>query len=337
MKRYNNLYPLICTTENVSAAFDNAQRGKRYYREVKKVNADRGCYEHDLAQLLRERSYKTSEYKIITRNDTGKERTIYILPFYPDRVVHHAIMQVLEPIWEKVLIRDTYAAIKGRGIHDGVRRIKKMLKDYEGTRYCLKMDVKKFYPSISHEIMKNIIRLKIKCRDTLALLDEIINSAPGVPIGNYLSQYLGNLYLAYFDHWVKEGLNVKYYARYCDDLILMSGSKKVLHKIREKVQGYLRDNLELTLKDNWQVFPTRVRGIDFLGYRFFGSHTTVRKSIATRYKCRMREVAKSSWPTCRNVVMSYKGWLRYASSQALWNTYVTTDVIKHAGIGGGIK
>ncbi len=155
MKRFKNLYPQIADIDNVRRAFDNAQRGKRHYTEVQRINADREGYVNDLYSMLQERRYSTSQYKVMTRNDTGKERTIYVLPFYPDRVVHHAIMQVLEPIWEKLLIRDTYSAIKGRGVHDGVRRIKEMLKEKRGTQYCLKMDVRKFYPNISHDIMKS--------------------------------------------------------------------------------------------------------------------------------------------------------------------------------------
>jgi len=327
MKRFGNLYSEIAEIDNVRRAFDNAQRGKRHYTEVQRINADRERYVNDLYSMLQERRYSTSEYKIMTRNDTGKERTIYVLPFYPDRVVHHAVMQVLEPIWEKLLIRDTYSAIKGRGVHDGLRRIKEMLKDKEGTQYCLKMDVRKFYPNINHDIMKSLLRKKIKCEDALNLLDEIVDSAPGVPIGNYLSQYLGNLYLTYFDHWMKETVGAKYYARYCDDLVVFGSNKGWLHDVRERVDEYLYNQLRLGIKNNWQVFPTAVRGVDFLGYRFFGDKTLVRKSIAKRYKRRMREVARHVWPTCPNVVMSYKGWLKYAGAKGLWNSYADNNVM----------
>ncbi len=332
MKRFNNLYPQICDIHNVRRAFDNAQRGKRHYTEVQRINRDREAYIQDLHRMLTDKKYRTSTYKVMTRNDTGKERTIHVLPFYPDRVVHHAIMQVLEPIWEKLLIRDTYSAIKKRGIHDGVRRVKTMLRDKPGTAYCLKVDIAKFYPSIQHDILKSVLRRKIKCPDTLAMLDEIVDSAPGVPIGNYLSQYLGNLYLTYFDHWMKENIGARYYARYCDDIVVFGSSKTWLHNVRQRVVEYLETNLQLSLKDNWQVFPTAVRGVDFLGYRFFPERTLVRKSIAQRYKRRMRQIAQHTWPTCPNVLMSYKGWLKYAGANALWNKYATRKVLNNVRI-----
>lgn len=326
MKRYAKLYPRIADLDNVVLAHANAQKGKRHYAEVKRVNRSQDAYLGHLYRLLKDRAYRTSEYTVSVRNDTGKERVIYVLPYYPDRIVHHAVMQVLEPIWERVLIRDTYSAIKGRGVHDGVRRVKKMLEDEPGTRYCLKMDVAKFYPSIDHEVLKSILRRKIKCPDTLELLDEIVDSAPGVPIGNYLSQYFGNLYLAYFDHWVKEGLRVRHYARYCDDLVVFGSSKDRLHETRRRIAAYLHDELRLHLKENWQVFPTRVRGVDFLGYRFFGSYTLVRKSIAKKFKARMARVRTRPGPTSPNSVMSYYGWCKHADTRGLWEAYVDQGV-----------
>lgn len=132
----------------------------------------------------------------------------------------------MEPIWVKIFTRDTYSCIKGRGIHALVCKLKKDLRsDVEGTKYCAKMDIKKFYPSITHSILKEIIEKKIKDKKLLKLLFEIVDSADGVPIGNYLSQFFANLYMAYFDHWVKEELKVKYYYRYADDIVLLSNDK----------------------------------------------------------------------------------------------------------------
>src|SRR5690606_15310200 len=140
-----------------------------------------------------------------------KERLVYRLPYFPDRITHHAIMNVLEPIFVANLTTDTYSCIKGRGIHACANAVKKALKDVPSTKYCLKLDITKFYPSVDHEILKALLRRKFKDQDLLELLDEIIDSAPGLPIGNYLSQYLANFYLSYFDHWIKEKKRVKYY------------------------------------------------------------------------------------------------------------------------------
>lgn len=312
--------------ENVCLAHEKAQKRKRHYSEVKRVNRNLAVYMEYLHDMLINRKYQTSEYQVQTRNDTGKERTIHVLPYYPDRIVHHCIMNVCEPIWQRTLIRDTYSAIKGRGIHDGQRRLRRMLEDRQGTKHCLKMDVEKFYPSIDHEILKQILRRKIKCRPTLDLLYEIVDSAPGVPIGNYLSQYLGNLYLSPFDHWVKEELGIRYYARYCDDIVILGPDKTKLHDIRCRVEDYLGRRLGLRLKENWQVFPVAVRGIDFLGYRSFHDYTLVRKSIAKNFKMRIRKIRKKPGRTALSQVMSYYGWLRHADAGRLWKTHVDNSV-----------
>jgi len=274
-----------------------------------------------ITEMLETDTFKNGRYEMFTRTENGKTREIFKLPYYPDRIIHHAIMNILEPIWMRVFIRDTYSTMKGRGIHDGARRIRKFLMDDAGTRYCLKFDVKKFYPSIDHGILKSIIRRSIKCRATLALLDKIIDSAPGVPIGNYLSQYFANLYLAYFDHWAKESIGAKYYSRYCDDIVILHSDKAVLHCLKNQVSEYFSKNLKLKMKENWQVFPVDIRGIDFLGYRFFRKYTLVRKRIAAKFIRKARKVRTGKVKTFNSAVspiMSYCGWLKHANARNLW-------------------
>lgn len=158
-------------------------------------------------------------------------------------------MNILEPIWVSLFTEDTYSCIKDRGIHKAADKVKKALKeDPEHTTYCLKMDIVKFYPSIDHDILKTILRKKIKDKDLLWLLDVIIDSADGVPIGNYLSQYFANIYLAYFDHWIKEVKKVRYYFRYADDIVILGDDPKQLHKLRIEIEEYLHDNLKLSLR-----------------------------------------------------------------------------------------
>ena len=332
MKRHGNLFHSIIDIDNIRLAHKKARRGKRKYKEVQMIDADPEPYFAALHTCLAAGEYATSPYQIIHKNTSGKDRTIFKLPYYPDRIVHHCIMNVLEPIWASVLIRDTYSSIKNRGVHDGVKRVKQFLMDEPGTRYCLKIDVKKFYPSVNHAILMQIIRRKIKCKPTLALLDEIIASAPGLPIGNYLSQYFGNIYLSGFDHWCKEVLGLKFYARYCDDIVVFSDSKAHLHWVLAMAKAYLADELRLSLNKNYQVFPTRVRGVDFLGYRFFGDYTLIRKRIAQKFKKKLGRVAeessKMSPVAMRSSVMSYKGWFAYADGFDLWNKYATPDVLQ---------
>ena len=231
---------------------------------------------------MKNKLYKTSEYTTFTILEP-KERLIYRLP-YIDRIVHHAVMNILKPIFIPIFTQDTYSSIEKRGVHSALKSLKKSLQsDILGTTYCLKIDIRKFYPSINNDILKNLLRRKFKDKDLLWLLDGIMDSAVGLPIGNYLSGYLSNFYLNYFDRWIKEVQGVYKYFRYCDDMVFLSGCKKFLHNLLANIKKYLCDNLKLTLKKNWQIFPVESRGIDFLGYVSFHSYTNVRKSIKQNF------------------------------------------------------
>ena len=316
--------------ENIKLAHKNARKGKLYYSEVKMVENNPEKYFTEIHNMLKNKTFRNSEYEVFMRKDRGKEREIFKLPYFPDRIIHHCIMNILEPIWMKTLIKDTYSSLKGRGIHKGVKRVKLALKDRENTKYCLKMDVRKFYPSIDHDILKQTIRKKIKDKDLLWLLDEIIDSAKGVPIGNYLSQYFGNLYLSGLDHWLKEQKRCKYTFRYCDDICVLQSDKKHLSKSRKDISDYLRTELNLKLKDNWQIFPVDKRGIDFLGYRFFHDYILLRKSTATRFKRRMKQIKKRhKHLTPINIlsgIMSYYGWMKYADCHRLQKKYIDNNI-----------
>lgn len=331
MKRFGNLFNKIYDLENIRAAHRNARKGKTHYREVKMVDADPEKYFQMIHEMLKNLTFRNSPYKVFSKKtDNGKIREIYKLPYFPDRIIHHCIMQVMEPIWFPTLIRDTYSSIKGRGIHDGVKRIKKALRNEAKTRYCFKMDIKKFYPSINHKILKHIIRKKIKDSNVLWLLDLIIDSTKGLPIGNYLSQYFGNLYLSELDHWIKEQKQIRYYYRYCDDIVILGESKSALHELQKQIGAYLKKELKINLKDNWQVFPVDSRGIDFLGYRFFHGYTLLRKSIAIKFKSKVMFIERN-WQGMKynqivNSVMSYWGWMKYANCRNLINIYINDDL-----------
>ncbi len=225
-----------------------------------------------------------------------------------------------------------------------------LLTDEENTRYCYKIDLHHYYKSINHEVLKQKFRKVFKDPELLWLLDEIadsINTATeedlielslsgeievdpntGIPIGNYMSQYSGNFYLSSFDHWVKEELHVKHYYRYMDDVVIFASSKEELHEIHRKVTAYTRDYLHLNIKGNYQIFPTKVRGVDFVGYRFFGEYTLLRKSTAINFKRKMRACRKkmendipptySEWCSFN----SYKGWLGNCDSYRLFKKYM---------------
>jgi hypothetical protein len=181
------------------------------------------------------------------------------------------------------------------------------------------MDIKKFYPSIDHDILKAIIRKKIKDVRLLKLLDEIINSAPGIPIGNYLSQFFANLYLSYLDHWLKETKKIKYYYRYADDIVILSSGKQILHDLLKDINNYLRYNLKLELKKNYQIFPIDVRGIDFVGYVFRHTHIRMRKSIKRNFcrraaKLNRLNISDADYKRC---LCSHIGWAGHCNSRNL--------------------
>lgn len=319
MKRYGNLFDNIASVENIQLAHKNASKGKKHYDEVKMVNSNIEHYSQEISKMLHEGRFDNSKYKVFTKLDKGKEREIYKLPYYPDRIVHHAIMQVLEPIWIKTLIPDTFQSIKGRGIHKAKRRIEPVVRSGK-VKYCLKMDIQKFYPSIDNKILQGIIEKKVKCKRTLQLLNKVLYSIEGVPIGNYLSQYFGNLYLTYFDHWVKEELKVKYYYRYCDDIVLLSNTKLELHIMLGRIKVYLDSKLKLRLKRDYQVFRIS-RGIDFLGFRFFNRYTLIRKRITRSFIRACKEfVATASHAELARVI-SYYGWVKVADGHNLWRSY----------------
>ncbi len=276
MKRKGFLFERICSMQNLLLAFYNASKGKTKRDEVTKFEADLGNNLRQLQEELQTRTYKTSPYEIFIKYEP-KRREIYKLPFR-DRVVQWAMMQVLEPIWTPTFTADTYACIRGRGIHSLLRKIRKDLRnDPEGTRYCFKMDVRKFYPSIDHDLLKKVVRRKIKDPDLLWILDDIIDSADGVPIGNYISQYFANLYLSELDHLLKEFVGVRYYYRYADDIVILSGSKEHLSGVMVFVNDYLNTERLLDMKRNYQIFPVDSRGIDFVGYVIYRTHALARK------------------------------------------------------------
>lgn len=319
MKRFDNLFDEICSIENLRLADKKARKGKKNKAEIAKFDRNREENLLKLREALLNGTYKTSKYHIFKIYEP-KERIIYKLPYYPDRIVHHAIMNVLEPIWVNQFPPNTYSCIKDRGILAVRNDLSKALAKYPSkTKYCLKMDITKFYPSIDHEILKKVVRYKIKDERLLELLDEIIDSAPGVPIGNYLSQFFANLYLVKFDYWLIEAMRQKFYYRYADDIVILGDSKEFLHTLRIKIQDYLWENFKLKTKSNWQIFPIDKRGIDFVGYRFYHTHILIRKSIKYRIYRTINKYKykRLSLDNLRKVLQAYFGWLKYCNSKNL--------------------
>jgi len=324
MRRHGNLWDKIISLENLQVAYKKAILGKSKMRNVQKFNLD---VEGNLARIqesLVNKTFTTSRYseKIIYE---PKQRTIYVLPFSPDRVVQHALMNIIQPIWEGLFISDSYACRTGKGIHSGSRRAMQFVRR---NKYVLKCDISKFYPSVDHEILLQVVQKKIKCKNTLWLIENIIRSFPGgknVPIGNYTSQWFGNLYLNELDQYVKTNLQKQFghidYVRYCDDFCLFHNDKKILHECANLIRELLQNKLLLRYS-KCNVFPVS-HGVDFLGYRHFNNYILLRKSTTKRVRRRLGRLPKQystgqiTAEHFRSSVGSTWGWLKHANSHNL--------------------
>lgn len=331
MKRHGNLFNDVIEPDNLKLAHKNARKGKTDYLGVKKVDNRPEHYLGKIRKSLIDRTYKTSDYAVFKVYEP-KEREIFRLPYYPDRIVHHAILNVLKPIWDEIFIYDVYSSIKGKGIHAAIDQLKSFLRNRQATEYCLQFDVAKFYPTVDHDIMLNRVKHKIKDPDLLWLLEEIIRSPSGnkgIPIGNYTSQYLANVYLNKFDHWIKHTLGVDYYVRYADDGVILGGNKSKLHAIKDAISRYLNQNLKLSLNPKTQVYPVDDRGIDFLGYRTFRNYVLLRKRAAKKFKRKLKTI-KNYWRQfssqhIMSSVMSFVGWIQHADGYNFIKNYLLTD------------
>ena len=319
MKTYNDLYSKIYSFENIYIAYLKARKNKRYHPEVLNFSEN---LEENLINIQKEliyKIYKTGEYKHFVVYEP-KERLISALPF-KDRVVQHAICNIIEPIFEKSFIYDSHACRKGFGVLSGVLRTTKFLRIVSQNSekvYCLKGDISKYFPSIDHEVLKQCIRKRIKCKDTLNLIYEIIDKSGdtcGMPIGNLTSQLFANIYLNELDHYVKNTLKVKYYIRYMDDFVILSNDKKQLNQILNNIKSFLQTKLKLKLNRKTQVFLVKQRSIDFLGYKIWSTHRLLRKCNIKRTKRKFKKfqkLYKERAITLKDINPSIMSWLGHA-------------------------
>lgn len=303
-KTFNNLYPAIYDFEKLLYAYERARKGKRDRPAVKRFHYNVESNLIDIQNHLIWGTWKTGQYRHFTLHEPVF-RTGAALPFR-DRVLHHSLVDALEPCFGPRMIAHTYACIANRGTHLGADKAQRMLrrvKREHGEVYVLKADISKYFYNIDHRILKAIIRKKIACRETLALLDEIIDSTAssddlspvGIPLGNLTSQLFANIYLGELDLYVKHTLREPYYVRYMDDFCIIHHDKQYLHKIRQDIEAFLWSQLRLLTNSKTQVFPVgslNGRSLDFLGYRIWTTHRRLRKSSIRRIVRRMRKMQK---------------------------------------------
>ena len=331
MKTHTHLYEAICAFGNLLAAARQAQKGKRLQENVGRFNAN---LEHELAMLRREllqRRYEPGSYREFLVYEP-KERMISAAP-YRDRVVHHALCNVIGPLFERTFIYDSYANRVGKGTHAAILRYQAFCRK---NKYALKCDLKKYFPALDHQILKAEVRRTIACPDTLWLIDRIIDGsnaqepviayfpgddlfAPferrrGLPIGNLTSQFFANVYLNRFDHFVKETLRCRFYLRYVDDFVVLGNDKKSLWQVKHEMESYLRQ-LRLGLHEHKCQIRRSDQGVTFLGFRVFPNFLLLKRDNIVRMRRRLRRMqthyARGELSS-KEVTRAVHGWLGHA-------------------------
>lgn len=350
MKRHGNLWPQILEFENLLQAARQAQQGKRFRANVLAFNH---ALEQELFTLqteLQKHTYQPGAYRTFEIWDP-KPRLISAAP-YRDRVVHHALCNIIMPLLERTLIEDTYANRIGYGTHRALERFTGFTRRY---RYCLQGDIQKYFPSIDHEILKALLRKWIKCPDTLWLIDIIIDASNeqhpvieyfpgddlltpvqrrrGLPIGNLTSQLFANLYLSPFDHFVKRQLKLRCYLRYVDDYAAFSDDRQELAEARLAMEEFLA-TLRLKMHPiKSQLFDT-LHGANFVGFRVLPDRIRVRNDNLKRARRRMEQLQKdyaAGTISLKPLVQRLQSWEAhlmhgdtYRLRRKLFNHYVFT-------------
>ncbi len=310
MKRYGDLHDQVTSWENLVLVARKARRGKRARQEVRAFNFDQEARLLRLGEELRDGTYTPGAFRThrITR---PKPRLISAAP-YRDRVVHHALMNVLEPILDRHMHPDSYACRRGKGTHAAVDRLQTLMRR---NTHVLQCDIRQFFPSIDHQIMKGVFRRLVKDTRTLELMDRIVDAgaapnptsdwfagddlftpaarARGLPIGNLTSQWFSNWLLCGLDHTLSSRLGFGSYVRYCDDFLVLSNDRAALSRAR----GFIREHLEglrLRLHEGKLAIRPAHAGVTFLGFRAWPSHRLLRKPAIRAMRRRVRWMRSES-------------------------------------------
>lgn len=300
-KRFGNLFEEVASFENLRMSFRLASKGKAQLSDVVQIRYDLETRLFDLRRRLLAGQYRFGPYKAF-RILEPKPRDIVAAPF-EDRIVHHAICNVLIPIFEKTFIHDSYACRAGKGTHMAVLRLQEHMRR-QPHAYVLQCDVRKYFRSVDHEVLKGLIRRKIKDGRLLSLVDPLIDSCPvhpdfgegkGLPIGNLSSQLFANVYLDPLDHFVSEELAVGRFVRYVDDWVLVHPDKQVLLDAKITIESYIGNRLHLSLHTaKCHVRPCRA-GVTFLGYRVWPALRRVKTATMVRIRRQEKALREQYW------------------------------------------
>jgi RNA-directed DNA polymerase len=323
------LFDAVCSFENLAWAARRAQVGKRYRAGVLRFNHRREDALHRLSRSLGEGSWRPSPHRHFLIHEP-KVRWISAAPYH-DRVVHHALCNVIEPLIDRRLVFDCWANRKGKGSHRAALRYQRFAGRH---RYALKVDIRKYFPSIDHAILKDQLGRIFKDRRLLSLMHQLVDGgqvpephdayfpgddlftpldrAKGLPIGNLTSQVWANLYLSDFDHWVQQHLGCRAYVRFVDDFILLADSKPVLHEWKACIVDRLRA-CRLQLHPRKSVILRTDEGVPFLGYVVWPGRIRVRGETVRRFRRRLRQREREgTGPERRQSLTAWKGHVQLA-------------------------
>lgn len=333
MKRKSNILEQTASSQNIIMAWINVCKNRH---NSQKAVERFSLFEQDLERNLNEvqdiivnGNWTDIKYKHFQRVQCGKVREISFNDSVRDSVIQHALAQTAGRILIKSCIRDTYSGFKKRGTSYGRKRMIKFLSEYSSKEpiYILKFDVVHYYDNIDNEIMKHLIACKIKDAGILRLFNALIDSYPkGLPIGNYLSQMLANFYLSPFDHFMKDELAQKHYARYCDDGVNLRNDKQEQKRLLPQIIDFMHD-YKLLIKPNVQIFPIERHGIDFLGYVFKRNGVYLRKRIERNIRKSNNAYQHKADKHNLQSLLSYYGWAKYLTKGGtFWNAIVGKTV-----------
>ena len=342
MKTHRNLWDRFSSFENLYYASLKAQKGKRYKKEVLKFNFNIEKHVIDLQKKLNKKRYQPGKYYSFEIKEP-KKRIIHAAPFV-DRVVHHAIINIIEPVFEKSFYYHSYACRKGKGAHRAVNICHKFTRR---NNFCLKCDISKYFQSIDHITLKGLIRKRIADPELLILIDAVIDSSPhceggieyffgddlfspinrkrGIPIGNLTSQFFANLYLNELDRFVKQNLMCRDYVRYMDDFLIFSNSKEKLAEFRNSIIRFL-DTIRLCMHpQKREIFPVK-NGVPFLGFNIYPNTIRLKKENIQRFMNRMKykryqfQKGMLSRDDLRNSINAWIGHVKHGNTWRLRET-----------------
>lgn len=322
MRREGHIIEEVVEYSNMAESFDQVLSGtkRKKSRQGRYLIAHREEVIKELSERIASGTFHVTSKDIEEKDiiEAGKLRHIQFFKKLKNSIAVHAIMSVVDKHLKKRFIRTASASIKDRGMHDLMKYIRRdMQEDPEGTRFCYKFDISKFYESVNQDFVMYSVHRVFKDKKLIAMLDNFVRIIPqGISIGLRSSQGLGNLLLSvYLDHYLKDRYGVRHFYRYCDDGVVLGKSKAELWEIRDAVHEQV-EQIDLKVKANERVFPVD-EGIDFLGYVIYPDHVLLRKRIKQKFARKMHEV--KSRKRRRVLIASFYGMAKHADCIMLFN------------------